>query len=48
MSHERIRARPKQFYVNLLARLDALGDHPDTPYALEHCWHAFFVSLSTT
>jgi Protein of unknown function (DUF3431) len=45
-SRQRIQARPKQFYINLLGRLDELGhDHPDTPYAVEHLWHAIFVSL---
>jgi Protein of unknown function (DUF3431) len=45
-SRKRIKARPKQFYVNLMDRLDALGpDDESSPYAVEHIWHAVFVSL---
>jgi Protein of unknown function (DUF3431) len=46
VSKQRIRARPRQFYVDLLARLNELGPEDDaTPYAVENCWHAIFVSL---
>jgi Protein of unknown function (DUF3431) len=46
VSRQRIHARPKQFYVDLLARLDKLGpDDAETPFAVENCWHAIFVSF---
>lgn len=45
VSRARIQARPKQFYVNLMERLDEIGpDDESTPYAVEHIWHAVFVS----
>ena len=45
-SRQRIKARPKQFYINLMERLDALGpDDESSPYAVEHLWHAIFVSI---
>jgi Protein of unknown function (DUF3431) len=45
-SRQRIKARPKQFYVKLMERLDNLGPGDESsPYAVEHIWHAIFVSL---
>ena len=48
MRRDRIRARPRTFYTNLLERLNKIPQEEPAPaFALEHSWHAIFVSAST-
>lgn len=48
MRRDRIRARPRTFYANLLERLNRIPQEEPAPaFALEHSWHAIFVSAST-
>jgi Protein of unknown function (DUF3431) len=42
---DRIRARPRKFYSDLLERLNSIPQEEPAPaFALEHSWHAIFVS----
>jgi hypothetical protein len=42
---DRIRARPRKFYADLLERLNSISHAEPAPaFALEHSWHAIFVS----
>jgi Protein of unknown function (DUF3431) len=42
---DRIHARPRQFYADLLRNLNKIPPEEGAPaFALEHSWHAIFVS----
>ena len=44
MRRDRIRARARTFYENLLERLNSIQQAERAPaFALEHSWHAIFV-----
>lgn len=45
MRRDRIRAQPRSFYADLLERLNSIPPQEPAPaFALEHSWHAIFVS----